>query len=46
MNAIIPDGYRVRPPEDGDIPAIIRLLTACDLAEYGQADAYTEDDIG
>ncbi|HKS71128.1 MAG TPA: hypothetical protein VJQ45_11940, partial [Ktedonobacterales bacterium] len=36
----IPAGYALRPPTQGDIPAIMALLAAHDIAQSGFADAY------
>ena len=38
-------GYRVRNPTESDIPAILKLLYAFDLAESGEADSYEPEDI-
>jgi len=42
----LPEGYTVRPPTEGDIPAIIRLMHDCDVAFKPDATLdYTPDDI-
>lgn len=41
----IPAGYALRAPAESDIPAIIALLAAHDIAQSGVADAWTEEDI-
>ena len=41
----LPMGYRVRNPTESDIPAILKLLYAFDLAESGEADSYEPEDI-
>ncbi len=38
-------GYMVRPPTEADIPAILSLLHAHDIAETGEADVYEPADI-
>lgn len=38
-------GYAVRHPTEDDIPAIIQLIHAFDLAETGEADMYEPEDI-
>ncbi|MGO8949133.1 MAG: GNAT family N-acetyltransferase [Ktedonobacterales bacterium] len=37
--------FTVRPPVSNDIPAIIELMMALDLAHYGVADKYSSEDI-
>jgi mycothiol synthase len=41
----LPEGYRLRVPCRDDIPELIALMAACDRAQVGTADPYTEDDI-
>lgn len=41
----LPSGYTVRHPTEDDIPAIQSLLRDFDIAEMGEADAYSTDDI-
>ncbi len=36
----LPTGYQSRPATEADIPAIIELLRSCDIADYGEANAY------
>lgn len=43
--AILPHQYTVRAPDRDDIPGILALIAACDLASDGAADPYTEEDI-
>ncbi len=38
-------GYTISRPTDNDIPAIISVLRAFDIAETGDADAYSSEDI-
>ena len=38
-------GYTVRPPTEDDIPAILGLLHAHDIAETDEADTYEPADI-
>lgn len=38
-------GYAVRHPTKDDIPAILALLNAYDIAETGEADTYEPEDI-
>jgi GNAT superfamily N-acetyltransferase len=40
----LPDGYTVRPAELADLDAVLELVTACDLADYGEPD-YTREDL-
>jgi len=41
----LPAGYTIRHPRQDDIPAIIEVLYQHDLAETGEADRYSPDDI-
>lgn len=41
----IPPGYALRRPSREDIPAILDLIAAHDIAHTGTADAWTEEDI-
>ncbi len=41
----IPAGYTLRAPVESDIPAILALLAAHDIAHTGIADVFTEEDI-
>lgn len=41
----LPANYTVRPPVEEDIDAIIDLMYACDMAEVGESDRFTPDDI-
>ncbi|MBF6590553.1 MAG: GNAT family N-acetyltransferase [Ktedonobacterales bacterium] len=45
MMATLPVGYSTRAPQHDDIPAILALMAACDIAALGTADAYTTEDI-
>ena len=38
-------GYTIRRPIENDIPAIIAVLRAFDIAETGVTDAYSQEDI-
>ena len=38
-------GYSIRRPTENDIPAIIAVLRAFDIAETGVSDAYSQEDI-
>ena len=38
-------GYTIRRPTDNDIPAIITVMRAFDIAETGASDAYSQEDI-
>ncbi len=40
----LPDGYTVRPAEPADVDAVLELVTACDLIDYGEPD-YTREDL-
>lgn len=42
---MIPAGYTLRPPVEDDIPAILALLAAHDIAHVGFADAWTDEDV-
>lgn len=37
--------YTIRPPTTADVPAILGLMRACDLADTGQADTYDAADL-
>jgi mycothiol synthase len=41
----IPSGYVLRRPSRDDIPAILALIAALDIAYTGTADGWTEEDI-
>lgn len=41
----IPAGYTLRAPTESDIPAIIALLAAHDIAHVGVAETFTTEDI-
>ncbi|HEV2406020.1 MAG TPA: hypothetical protein VGR88_11225, partial [Ktedonobacterales bacterium] len=41
----LPSGYTARRPTHDDIPAILAVIAACDLAETGSADEFTAEDI-
>lgn len=45
MFAALPSGYIVRAPDQHDIPAIIALIAAYDIHEFGDVDARTEEDL-
>jgi mycothiol synthase len=45
MYAHLATGYSVRSPTTDDIPAIIAVMHALDLAETGEADVYEASDI-
>jgi mycothiol synthase len=38
-------GYTLRHPTENDIPAIITVMCAFDIAETGESDAYSQQDI-
>jgi mycothiol synthase len=38
-------GLTVRPPRETDIPSILRLIAASDIALNGEADPWSEEDI-
>ncbi len=40
MTIQLPVGYQSRTATEADIPAIIELLRVCDIADYGEANAY------
>jgi ribosomal protein S18 acetylase RimI-like enzyme len=37
--------YTIRPPAEADVPAILAMMRACDLADTGQADTYIAADV-
>jgi mycothiol synthase len=41
----LPAQYALRPPREADIPAILALLDAFEMAEFGQPAGYTAADI-
>lgn len=41
----LPKQYTVRAPSRDDIPAILELIAACDMAADGEADPWTKEDI-
>jgi mycothiol synthase len=41
----LPTGYTARRPTDDDIPALLAVMAACDLAESGSADEFDAEDI-
>jgi hypothetical protein len=41
----LPANYTVRPPVEEDIAAIIELMYVFDMAEVGESDRFTPDDI-
>jgi mycothiol synthase len=41
----LPQGYSVRPVRPEDAREIVALMAACDLAETGQVDAQSEEDL-
>jgi hypothetical protein len=45
MQIQLDPAYTVRPPTVADVPAIIALLRACDLADTGLADTYDAADL-
>src|SRR5215831_7096006 len=45
MDMIPPQGYSVRPVRPEDAREIVALMAACDLAETGQMDAQSEEDL-
>ncbi len=44
MTAVLPPGYRLRPPTWDDLRAVHAFQTVCDTADYGAPDT-TEDDL-
>ncbi|HEY5003006.1 MAG TPA: GNAT family N-acetyltransferase [Ktedonobacteraceae bacterium] len=38
-------GYTIRHPTENDIPAIITVMREFDIAETGESDAYSQEDI-
>lgn len=44
MMQSLPEGYTVRPASTDDVDAVLELITACDLLEYGEPD-YTREDL-
>lgn len=45
MPDTLTSGYTIRPATDADIPALIALFAACDLADYGEAQPNTPDTV-
>lgn len=45
MTNIVPAGYTVRQPTPADVDAILALMTACDVAEAGEPDNWTAEDV-
>src|SRR5215831_15890237 len=45
MTAALPDGYTARPARADDATAILDVIRACDLAETGEVDDWTEQDM-
>ena len=45
MTSLIGEHLTIRPPTEADIPAILGIMTAGDIALTGEADAWSEDDI-
>jgi ribosomal protein S18 acetylase RimI-like enzyme len=45
MQIQLDPAYTVRPPTVADVPALLALLRACDLADTGLADAYEAADL-
>ncbi|MDP9382190.1 MAG: GNAT family N-acetyltransferase [Chloroflexota bacterium] len=43
LTDILPAGYTARPATRDDLDAVIELLIACDVAEYGEPDTSHED---
>ena len=41
----LPRQYTVRPPSQDDIPGILALVAACDIASDGDADPLTEEEL-
>ena len=39
----LPEGFSARPPTTEDIDGVVKLVGACDIAEYGATDIDTED---
>ncbi|MBI3941374.1 MAG: GNAT family N-acetyltransferase [Chloroflexi bacterium] len=42
-NRQLPPNYTIRPPVIDDLQAVTDLISACDIAEYGQSDFTTEE---
>ena len=42
-SVLLPDGYSERPANAGDVEAVVGLVGACDVAEYGAPDVDVED---
>jgi mycothiol synthase len=45
MNIALPEGYSVRSVRREDAHAVVALMAACDLAETGQVEAQSEDEL-
>jgi mycothiol synthase len=45
MQPQLPEGYTIRNPTHDDIPAIIEVMRAFDIAEANEVDNYEPDDI-
>jgi mycothiol synthase len=45
MDTTLAEGYSVRPVRPEDAHEIVALMAACDLAETGQVDAQSEEDL-
>jgi mycothiol synthase len=45
MNIALPEGYNVRSVRREDAREVVALMAACDLAETGQVDTQSEDDL-
>lgn len=43
MDNQLPPNHTIRPPVMDDLQAVTDLISACDIAEYGQSDFTTED---
>ncbi|MBA2363782.1 MAG: GNAT family N-acetyltransferase [Chloroflexia bacterium] len=44
MTHPLPEGYAVRPASPADVDAVLELITACDLLDFGEPD-YTREDL-
>src|SRR5262245_58242749 len=45
MDTALPEGYSARSVRREDVREVVELMAACDLAETGQVDAQTTDEI-
>jgi mycothiol synthase len=45
MPVSFPEGYPLRAATPGDAQGIIDLVAACDMADYGEAQPMTEEDV-